>query len=69
VRAPGELAFFDVEPPPLTDGGVAVRTLFSRLSAGTELAYVKGTDPGFTARRDAELGVFVPGEAGRRTRP
>ncbi len=66
VRAPGELAFFELEPPELTDGGIAVRTLFSGLSAGTELTYVKGTDPGFSARRDPELGVFVPGDGGRR---
>ncbi len=66
VRAPGELAFFDVEPPPLVDGDAAVRTLFSGLSAGTELTYVKGTDPAFTARRDPELGTFVPSEGGRR---
>ncbi len=65
VRAPGELATFQVEPPPLTDGAVAVRTLYSGLSAGTELTYVKGTDPGFTARRDPRLGVFVAGESSR----
>jgi threonine dehydrogenase-like Zn-dependent dehydrogenase len=65
VRAQDELAFFDLELPPLGEGGVQVRTLFSGLSAGTELTYVKGTDPGFTSRRDPELGVFVPGEASR----
>ena len=66
VRGPGEPALFNLEPPPLTDGGVAVRTLYSGLSAGTELTYVKGTDPGFTHRRDPELGVFVPGQPSRR---
>ncbi len=67
VRAPLELELFELELPALSDGSVAVRTLFSGFSAGTELTYVKGTDPGFTARRDPELGVFVPGEgAGRR---
>lgn len=66
VRAAGEPAWFRVEPPPLVDGGVAVRTLYSGLSAGTELTYVKGTDPGFTSRRDPELGVFVAGEPSRR---
>jgi threonine dehydrogenase-like Zn-dependent dehydrogenase len=65
VRAAGEPAFFDLELPPLQDGDVRVRTLYSGLSAGTELTYVKGTDPGFTSRRDPELGVFVPGEASR----
>ena len=66
VRDVGELAFFELELPPLVDGGVAVRTVYSGLSAGTELTYVKGTDPGFTSRRDPELGVFVPGEPSRR---
>jgi threonine dehydrogenase-like Zn-dependent dehydrogenase len=66
VRRPGELAFFELEPPPLAEGGVAVRTLYSGLSAGTELTYVKGTDPAFGARRDPELGVFVSGDGARR---
>jgi len=57
VRAQDELGFFDLELPPLGDGDVLVRTLYSGLSAGTELTYVKGTDPGFTSRRDPELGV------------
>ena len=65
VRAPGELAYFDLELPPLEDGGVLVRTLYSGLSAGTELTYVKGTDPGFTSRRDPDLAVFVDGEPSR----
>jgi threonine dehydrogenase-like Zn-dependent dehydrogenase len=65
VRAPGEPAFFDLEVRPVQEGDVRVRTLYSGLSAGTELTYVKGTDPGFTSRRDPELGVFVPGEASR----
>ncbi len=66
VAAPGELAFFDLTPPPLRTGGAVLRTLYSGLSTGTELAYVKGTDPGFTSRRDSDLGVFVPGEGSRR---
>jgi len=61
VRAPGELAFFDVELPPLHSGAAAVRTVYSGVSAGTELGYLKGTDPAFTAAFDPELGVFVPG--------
>ncbi len=66
VRGPEQPALFDLEVPPLEEGGVAVRTRFSGLSAGTELTYVRGTDPGFTSRRDPELGVFVPGEPSRR---
>ena len=66
VRAPGEPALLELEGPPLEAGGVAVETLFSGFSAGTELSYVKGTDPALGARRDPELGVFVPGRGSRR---
>ena len=31
-------------------------------SAGTELSYVKGTNPHLSARWEAALGLFVPGE-------
>jgi threonine dehydrogenase-like Zn-dependent dehydrogenase len=62
VTSPGQLAFFEVEPPALSAGGIAVRTVFSGLSTGTELGYVKGTDPAFASRRDPELGVFLPGQ-------
>ena len=65
VEAPGELRFYDLELPPLDDGGLLVRTTYRGLSTGTELGYVKGTDPAFASRRDIELGVFVPGEASR----
>jgi threonine dehydrogenase-like Zn-dependent dehydrogenase len=66
MRAPYEPAFFGAALPDVPDGGASVRTLYSGLSAGTELAYVKGTDPAFTTRRDPELGVFLPGSASRR---
>ena len=65
VRAPYELEVFRLDVPDPEDGEVLVRTLYSGLSAGTELTYVKGTDPGFTSRMDRELGLFVPGEASR----
>ena len=66
VAAPGELAFFHLTPQPVPPEGAALRTVYSGLSAGTELAYVKGTDPAFTARHDPDLGVFVHGEGSRR---
>ena len=66
VRAPYELEVFQLELPPVEEGDVLVRTRYSGLSAGTELTYVKGTDPGFTSRHDRELGLFVPGEPSRR---
>ncbi len=65
VQGPWEPTLFELELPPLGDGDMEIRTLYSGLSAGTELTYVKGTDPAFTSRRDPDLGVFLPGEASR----
>lgn len=65
VAAPHEPALFRLEVPPVGDGEVLVRTRYSGLSSGTELTYVKGTDPAFTATMDPELGVFVPGRGSR----
>jgi threonine dehydrogenase-like Zn-dependent dehydrogenase len=47
--------------PPLEPGTFRARTLYSGLSAGTELTFVKGTNPFLTAGWDAELGLFRPG--------
>lgn len=65
VSGPMQPAFFDLEVPQLEEGAVRVVTRWSGISAGTELAYVKGTDPGFTSFRDPDFGVFVPGRASR----
>jgi len=66
VRAPYQLDVFRLDVPPPRDGDVLVRTLYSGFSTGTELTYLKGTDPGFTMRSDPELGVFLAGEPSRR---
>jgi NADPH:quinone reductase-like Zn-dependent oxidoreductase len=58
IRAPGEAAILDVELPAAGAGRFEVRTLFSGLSAGTELSYLKGTNPYLEAAWDAEYGVF-----------
>ncbi|MDB5536801.1 MAG: group 1 glycosyl transferase, partial [Devosia sp.] len=47
-------------PPP--DGQVRLQTLYSGFSAGTELTFMKHTNPYFHSRWDADRGVFVPGE-------
>lgn len=65
VGGPMQPTFFELEVPELADGAVRVATRWSGVSAGTELAYVKGTDPGFTSFRDPDLAVFVPGRASR----
>lgn len=48
---------------PLPDGHLRITTEYSGLSAGTELAAVKGTTPFATSTWDAELGLFRPGTA------
>jgi threonine dehydrogenase-like Zn-dependent dehydrogenase len=40
------------------EGQFVVRTTWSGISAGTELTFVKGTNPSLHARWDARLGVF-----------
>lgn len=56
--APGEVAFFDVAEEPLVDGRIRVATVATGLSAGTELTYLKGTNPYLSAAWDPEFGVF-----------
>ncbi len=66
VAAPGQPAFFSYTEQPPQDGQFRVDTVFTGLSAGTELTFVKGTNPYLRASWDAERGVFVEGEPGRR---
>jgi threonine dehydrogenase-like Zn-dependent dehydrogenase len=63
VTAPGRLRFFEVDEPEVAADHFAVETVYSGLSAGTELTYVKGTNPYLHSSWDTELGVF------RRDRP
>ena len=62
VEHPGQLSFFEYEEGPPLDGQIRVETLYTGLSAGTELTFVKGTNPYLSARWDADLGVFQEGE-------
>jgi NADPH:quinone reductase-like Zn-dependent oxidoreductase len=64
VLAPGRPALVELEEATVPEGGFAVRTLYSGISAGTELTWVKGTNPFLAARWDAEAGVFRHGEPG-----
>jgi NADPH:quinone reductase-like Zn-dependent oxidoreductase len=48
-------------PQPLCDGQFSVETVFSGLSTGTDLSWVKGTNPALHRRWDPELGLFMPG--------
>jgi NADPH:quinone reductase-like Zn-dependent oxidoreductase len=46
---------------PVRDGQFDVETMFSGLSTGTDLSWVKGTNPALHRRWDPELGLFMPG--------
>lgn len=55
----------DVHPldePPLEQGQVRVRTLYSGISAGTELTAYRGSNPYLTKRWDESSRMFVEGE-------
>ncbi|SDT73026.1 zinc-dependent alcohol dehydrogenase [Actinoplanes derwentensis] len=55
VTGPGELKIVD---EPETPGPFRVRTLFSGVSAGTELSFVKDTNPALHEAFDPVLGLF-----------
>ncbi|AGZ41751.1 zinc-dependent alcohol dehydrogenase [Actinoplanes friuliensis] len=55
VTAPGRLEIVEED---VTPGPFRVRTLYSGVSAGTELSYVKGTNPALHAGFDPVLGLF-----------
>ena len=59
VLEPYDVAIRDEEPPPVADGTFRVETLFSGISAGTELSFVKGTHPALSAGWDQALGLFT----------
>ncbi|TCB94283.1 zinc-binding alcohol dehydrogenase [Micromonospora zingiberis] len=61
VSGPGQVELVDQEAAVLPPGGFRVQTLYSGISAGTELSYVKGTNPYLTATWNADLGLFQPG--------
>ncbi|MEJ7756593.1 MAG: hypothetical protein WKF83_09980 [Nocardioidaceae bacterium] len=64
ILEPGRVELVEETLPELPDGGLLLRTVATGLSAGTELTFVKGDNPGLHARLDAELGLFVPTDAG-----
>lgn len=52
------------DPGPLDEGQFDVETVFSGLSTGTDLSWVKGTNPAGSRRWDADLGLFGPEATG-----
>ena len=63
IEEPEVARLVDEQEPPPGDGQFRVETLYSGLSAGTELTWFKGTNPYLHAAWDQRLGVF------RRDRP
>jgi threonine dehydrogenase-like Zn-dependent dehydrogenase len=63
IERPGCARFFELEDEPLEPGRIRVDTIYTGLSAGTELTFFKGTNPYLHAAWQPELGVF------RRDRP
>ncbi len=62
VAGPGRVAVRDEPRAPVPAGAFRVTTVSSGISAGTELSYVKGTNPFLSERWDPALGLFRPGE-------
>ena len=58
--APKSVALFHYEEPDLADGQFDVDTLYSGISAGTELTQYRGTNPYLHGRWDESLKLFVP---------
>jgi predicted dehydrogenase/NADPH:quinone reductase-like Zn-dependent oxidoreductase len=62
IEAPGRAYFMEYEEGPPADGHVRLDTLYSGFSAGTELTFMKNTNPYFHSRFDGGRGVFVENE-------
>jgi 2-desacetyl-2-hydroxyethyl bacteriochlorophyllide A dehydrogenase len=63
LQAPRTLAFEDTPDARLAPTEVRVKTLFSGISAGTELTQYRGTSPFMNCQWDEARRLFVPGEA------
>ncbi|MDH2325822.1 zinc-binding alcohol dehydrogenase [Cereibacter sp. SYSU M97828] len=63
IERPNEPYFFEYDEGPAGDGQLRLDLMFTGISAGTELTFMKGTNPYLHSRWDAGRGVFIPGEA------
>jgi threonine dehydrogenase-like Zn-dependent dehydrogenase len=61
LEAPRTLAFEALEHAPLKPQEVRIQTLFSGISAGTELSQYRGTNPFMHVRWDANMRLFREG--------
>jgi 2-desacetyl-2-hydroxyethyl bacteriochlorophyllide A dehydrogenase len=62
-RGPREVTIVEYEERAPGAGEVRVRTLYSGISAGTELSAYRGSNPMLTKRWDTERRLFVDGDA------
>lgn len=63
LTAPRVVNVRDYLTPEPDAGEVRVRTLYSGISAGTELAIYRGTNPYLDKQWDPEAALFLPGES------
>jgi 2-desacetyl-2-hydroxyethyl bacteriochlorophyllide A dehydrogenase len=61
LTAPRAVDIREYPVPDVKPGEVGIHTLYSGISAGTELATYRGTNPYLEKRWDADLALFVPG--------
>jgi hypothetical protein len=69
VAGPGRPAFFPLVDREPVDGGFRVDTAYSGLSAGTELSYLKGSNPYLRAAFDPDYRVFDGDDAAAQPYP
>lgn len=63
LTAPKQIELVEYEDPPLGAQQVRIHTLYSGISAGTELASYRGTNPYMNKQWDAERRLFVQGSS------
>ncbi len=63
--SPRNAEVVEVEEEPLGDGQVGIATLYSGISAGTELTAYRGSNPYLNSEWDPERRLFVPGSTSR----
>lgn len=61
VTRPGTVEWVHTNTGPLAEGAIRLDTVASGVSAGTELTYLKDSNPALSHRWDPELGLFQPG--------
>lgn len=69
VTAPRQLGYETFDDAPLQPDEVRIKTLYSGISAGTELAQYRGTSPFLHKRWDTDQRLFLPDETTSLTYP